>query len=225
MALQGIWWKFLAVILLIYTVFAGFMLEVPKLPILHESIRNLYFHVPMWFAMIILFVVAVIYSVLYLINGKERNDLYAVEFVNMGILLGILGLATGMVWAQFTWGKAWSGDPKQDSAAILMLIYLAYIILRSSINDEQQRAKVSAVYNIFAAFSIFPLLFYLPRMTDSLHPGSGGNPGFNSYDLDNSMRMIFYPAILGWTLLAVWITRLRIRIKIIEHKINDSSFE
>jgi heme exporter protein C len=56
-------------------------------------------------------------------------------------------------------------------------------------------------------------IMVLPRLTDSLHPGNGGNPGFNSYDLDNDLRKVFYPAVIGWSLLAVWITEIRVRIK------------
>ena len=88
--------------------------------------------------------------------------------------------------------------------------------------DSQQRAKVSAVYNVFAAASIIPLLFILPRMTDSLHPGNGGNPGFNSYDLDSKMRMVFYPACIGWILMGVWLAELRIRVKKIENAILEN---
>jgi heme exporter protein C len=55
-------------------------------------------------------------------------------------------------------------------------------------------------------------IIILPRMTDSLHPGSGGNPGFNVYDLDRTMRLVFYPAIIGWALLALWIAEIRVRI-------------
>ncbi|NNF01196.1 MAG: hypothetical protein HKN22_00785 [Bacteroidia bacterium] len=59
-------------------------------------------------------------------------------------------------------------------------------------------------------------------MTDSLHPGKGGNPGFNVYDLNANMRYIFYPAVLGWILIAVWIMTLRVRIKqLIFAKEND----
>ncbi|MBN4066093.1 cytochrome c biogenesis protein CcsA, partial [Candidatus Amoebophilus asiaticus] len=131
---------------------------------------------------------------------------------------GILGLITGMQWAQFTWGDWWSGDPKQNGAAIGLLVYLSYFVLRNSLQEEQQRAKISAVYNIFAFATLIPLLFILPRLTDSLHPGSGGNPGFNIYDLAGGMRMVFYPAIIGWTLLGVWLMELRIRIRMIQIK-------
>jgi heme exporter protein C len=214
--LKNNWWKILASFLIIYSVIGGFLMPVPKLPILHETIRNLYFHVPMWFAMIILFVGALIYSVKFLLKGHETDDLKAVEMVNVGILFGILGLVTGMVWANYTWGQPWSSDPKQNGTAALLLIYFAYFILRSSITDDHQRAKVSAVYNIFAAVSIYPLIFFLPRMTDSLHPGNGGNPAFSSYDLDSNMRLVFYPAVIGWILIGLWIANLRIRLKTLE---------
>ena len=58
----------------------------------------------------------------------------------------------------------------------------------------------------------------LPRMTDSLHPGNGGNPAFGNYDLDSNMRMVFYPAVIGWILIGSWIAQLRFRIKLLEIK-------
>ena len=99
-----------------------------------------------------------------------------------------------------------------------MLVYLAYLVLRNSIDEEQKRAKISAVYNVFAFPVMIVLLFILPRLTDSLHPGNGGNPGFNAYDLDSRMRMVFYPACAGWIMIAVWLAQLRYRIRIIENK-------
>jgi heme exporter protein C len=214
------WWKILTIALLFYTVIGGFFMEVPRLNILNETIRNLYFHVPMWFGMIILLFVSVIYSALYLSNSKTKYDNFAVELANTGIFLGVLGLLTGMLWAKFTWGQFWSRDPKQDATALGMLLYFAYMILRGSFADDQMRARISAIFNILAFPAFIALLFILPRMTDSLHPGNGGNPGFNAYDLDARMRMVFYPSIAAFTLLGLWITTLRVRIKNIENKIN-----
>lgn len=215
------WWKILAVMLLFYTVIGGFLLQVPRLPILNESIRNLYFHVPMWFGMIIMLGTSVFFSIRYLSTNDFRFDRQSVEFANTGIVFGVLGILTGMIWAAFTWGAPWSNDPKQNAAAIGLLIYFAFLVLRNSLDDEQLRARISAIYNIFAFPVLVTLLFILPRMTDSLHPGAGGNPGFNAYDLDNKMRMIFYPAVIGWTLLGVWFTSLRIRIKNLEATTED----
>ena len=68
---------------------------------------------------------------------------------------------------------------------------------------------------------MIPLIFIIPRLTSSLHPGSGGNPGFNMYDLDNRMRLVFYPAVIGWILVGIWVTTLRVRMRAIEDKIHD----
>jgi heme exporter protein C len=69
---------------------------------------------------------------------------------------------------------------------------------------------------------MIPLLFILPRLSpNSLHPGNGGNPGFNAYDLDSKLRVIFYPAVIGWTLLGVWIASLKVRQRKIQRALED----
>ena len=212
------WWKILGAVLVVYSTIFGFLSPVPALPILHQAIRNLYFHVPMWFSMIVLFTISVVQSIKYLSNSNQETDLKAVQSVNAGIIFGMLGIITGAVWARFTWGQAWSFDVKQNFAAIAMLLYFAYLVLRNAIDEEQKRAKISAIYNIFAFPMMVVLLFVLPRLSDSLHPGNGGNPGFNSYDLDSRMRMVFYPACLGWILIGYWIYTLLLRVSSLENK-------
>ena len=215
------WWKILAVVLLAYTLIAGLLMDVPRLPILNETIRALYFHVTMWFGMILMLIVSVVYSIKYLRSNNLEHDDMALEFTNAAILFGVLGIATGMLWARFTWGDYWSGDPKQNASAIGLLMYFAYLVLRGSISDPQQRGRIGAVYNIFAFAAFIPLIFVLPRLTDSLHPGNGGNPGFNAYDLDSKLRMVFYPAIIGWTLLGTWIATVRVRIRKVERLLEE----
>ncbi len=217
------WWKGLTVVLVLYTVVVGMLQDVPRLAILNETIRNLYFHVPMWFGMILILLGSMVYSIKYLRNPLAKNDIIAVQAANVGILFGVLGILTGMEWAKFTWGEYWSNDPKQNAAAIGLLIYFAYLVLRGSFQDHQQRARIGAIYNIFAFAALIPLLFILPRMTDSLHPGNGGNPGFNAYDLDARLRAVFYPAVLGWTLLGVWMVHLRARLEILKQHIYENA--
>jgi heme exporter protein C len=216
--LKKYWWKIACIVLLLYTIIGGFLMPVPALSILHETIRNLYFHVTMWFSMLLIFFVSFIYSIKYLGSSSHEHDIVACEAANVGLLFGTLGLITGSVWARFTWGSFWSNDPKELCAAIAWLVYMAYFVLRNSFTDIDKKARVSAVYNVFAFVIIIPILFVIPRMTDSLHPGNGGNPGFNSYDLDSHLRVVFYPAVAGWILLAVWLLNLRVRMKRIELK-------
>ena len=227
------WWKWLAVILCFYSIIGGFLISVPELPILHETIRNLYFHVPMWWGMMVLMLVSMISGIIYLSNGNMKYDIIACEAVNVGILLGLLGLATGSVWAKFTWSSTgffepdgwWVNDVRLNGAAITVLIYFAYIILRNSMDEEQKRARIAAVYSIFAYAMLIVFLMILPRLNDSLHPGTGGNPAFGKYDLDNTMRMVFYPSVIGWVLLAVWLLNIMIRVRVVRHKMLINQFK
>lgn len=210
------WWKIAGFVLVLYSIVQGLFGAIPNLPILENSIRNLFFHVPMWFTMIALLLFSFIKSIQTLSNKNSvslRFDAEAAIFANTAMLFGVAGLLTGMVWAKNTWGAYWTPDPKLNAAAVAMLLYAAYFVLRSSIVDEEKRARISAVFNIFC-FPIFVVLvFILPRLTDSLHPGNGGNPGFNSYDLDSRLRMVFYPAVLGWVFIGFWIADIGKRMK------------
>ena len=210
------WWKIIGILLVLYSIIAGLLLPVPKLNILNETIRNLYFHVTMWFSMIFLMLMSMIHSIRFLSGFEKEQDFKAETLASTGMFIATLGLTTGMIWAQFTWGTFWVNDPKLNGAAVTMLIYLAYFILRNSIENEDNRARVSAIYNILAFVMMIVFIGVLPRMTDSLHPGNGGNPGFGNYDLDSNMRLVFYPAVIGWILIGSWIAQLRYRIKVLE---------
>jgi heme exporter protein C len=214
------WWKILCVVLLVYVFIAGFLGGVPAKPILNETIRNLYFHVAMWFSMMIFFIVSVVYSIKYLRSNNHIFDIYALEYAKAGIVFGCLGLVTGSIWAGFSWGAFWSNDPKQLGAVIALLIYFAYLVLRNSMTDMDKRARIGAVYNIFAFAMLFPTIWIIPRMVESLHPGGmGGNPAFK--DIDRRMEVVFWPAVFGWALLGVWITTLRIRLGLLSELRSD----
>lgn len=216
------WWKFLIIALAIYVFPKAFLGEVSVQTILHESIRNLYFHVTMWFSMFILYIVSLVYSIRYLNKQKPLDDIKAETSAQTGMIFGTIGIFTGMVWANNTWGAPWVNDPQLNGAAITMLAYMAYLILRSSIQDVQKKARIAAVYNIFAFSLMFILIGILPRMNESLHPGKGGNPGFGSYDLAPGMRPVFYASILMWTLVGVWIMQIHTRIKLIDDKLKQN---
>jgi len=212
------WWKIIGIILVLYSIIAGLLMPVPKLNILNETIRNLYFHVTMWFSMIVLMFLSMKQSLQFLNRFDKIHDLKAETYASTGIFMSMLGLTTGMIWAQFTWGTFWVNDPKLNGTAVTLLIYLAYFILRNSIENEDSKARVSAIYNIIAFVMMIVFIGILPRMTDSLHPGNGGNPAFGNYDLDSNMRLVFYPAVIGWILIGAWIAQLRFRIKFLEIK-------
>ncbi|HYH14554.1 MAG TPA: ABC transporter permease, partial [Flavisolibacter sp.] len=95
------WWKIVCIVLLVYTFTAGLnvfnlaVFEVPRIRILNETIRNLYFHVCMWFSMMILFTISVVHAVKYLRNNDLRSDILSRQYAVVGIIFGLLGYATG----------------------------------------------------------------------------------------------------------------------------------
>ncbi|MEP7374170.1 MAG: ABC transporter permease [Chitinophagaceae bacterium] len=222
------WWKILCVLLLLFTFIAGLLIKVPDLPALEETSRNLFFHVGMWMAMMTLFTVSVVNGVKYLRTLNIKYDIYSRQYATMGILFGLLGYATGTIWMSYTWAdpnnrlfqsfSALAREPKLIGTAIALLIYFAYMVLRDSITDMDKRARISAVYNIFAYAMLFPTIWIMPRLLPSLHPGQEGNPALNFKDVSSTMRIVELPAFVGWALLGVWITTLKIRISLLKEK-------
>ena len=214
--MKGLPYKIAGLLLIIFSLTYGLWTEVPELPIIEQSIRNLFYHVRMWFAMVAMMAASFGNAIGFLASEKMARDRRSISLAETGMFFSVMGLLTGMLWAKFTWGAWWTNDPKLNGTAITMLIYLAYFVLRNSIDDPRKRARISGVYNIFAFVMMIVFIGILPRMTDSLHPGNGGNPGFNSYDLDNRLRLVFYPAVLGWILVGTWIASLRYRLRTLE---------
>lgn len=222
------WWKIACILLLVYTIIGGLLFEVPRVRILNETIRNLYFHVCMWFSMMILFTISVVHAVKYLRSSQLKYDILSRQYAVVGIVFGLLGYGTGMIWASYTWVDpnndasasfgAIAREPKLIGAAIALLIYFAYLVLRDSVSDLDKKARVSAVYDIFAFALLFPSIWIIPRLLPSLHPGGDGNPALNYKDIDARMRLVFYPAVLGWTLLGVWIATLKVRMNFYKEK-------
>lgn len=211
----------------------------PYRALLSETIRNTYFHVSLWFAMMFLLIAAVVYAIRYLrlksrfdngllpvdtdllaISRRERADHWSVALTAVGMLFGILGLLTGAVWAKYTWGSWWNWDIKQFTTLIALLIYGGYFALRAAFPDPEQRARLGAVYNVFAFSCLIPLIYVLPRLSaTSLHPGAEGNPALGGEDLDSTMRMIFYPTIIGWTLFGGWMAGVAYRARILSERL------
>ena len=195
----------------------------PFQPNIMESIRNLMLHVPMWFTMFLLMGISFAQSIRTLrLGGDPDRDLRAVASVKVGLWFGVLGLLTGSLWARFTWGAWWVDDPQLNGAFVTVMVYAGYLVLRGSVQDSKLRSRLSAVYNLFGFCLLVVLLMVLPRFTESLHPGKGGNPAFSSYDLDSALRAAFYPAVLGWMILGTWMYSLQLNMERLTQRIADA---
>lgn len=210
-------WKYFVAVWMTAVITAGFLIPIPEIEILQESARNLFLHVPMWFTMTVCFVAGLYYSIRYLNTPDMVFDRKAETATQIGLIFGICGLLTGSVWARFTWGTWWTfAEPRMNLSALGMMIYVAYFVLRTAFNNPDKRAKIAAVYNVFAATTIPFLLYIIPRQLPSLHPGAEGNPAFSEITAPE-LRYIFYPAIIGFIGVAVWLNEILNRYKTVKH--------
>jgi heme exporter protein C len=104
---------------------------------------------------------------------------------------------------------------------VALSVYIAYFLLRSNIEEPGQKARISAVYNIFAAASLLPLTLLLPRLLGGLHPGGEeGNP-LDNVKLAAEFRVIFYPAVLGFLCLGLWLFELNVRSRMLSNPTHE----
>lgn len=181
------------------------------IPALGERSKILFFHVPTAWVSTIAFLMALIYGALYIKKRELIYDYRASSSAALGLLFAILATVTGAIWAKFNWGAFWNWDPRQISIFVLLLIYGAYFALRSAIESNETRAKLSSVYSILAGITVPFFIFVLPRIVESLHPdpivNAEGKIHMNSY-----MLITFLSSLAGFTALYAWMLNLRIRI-------------
>lgn len=203
-------------------VVSGMLSPIPFIPALGESARNIFFHVPQSFTMLFLLIISGIQSYKWLKTQDPIHDMKAESSALVAMTFGLLTLITGAVWAELSWGTWWNWDPRQTTFLGLMLIYSAYFALRSSVDNTERKATLSAAYNLFAV-SLSPfLIFVIPRLLPGLHPGApepGGanNPMISGIDL--IMRIILYSSVIAFCMLSYWMYNITVRIKSIRQQI------
>ncbi len=197
--------------------------EFPNIPGLEQNAKIIFFHVPTAWITVIAFLMASVYSFKYLKNKNLDDDAKAYSAAQIGMVFCILATITGAVWAKFAWGSFWSWDPRQTSIFALLLIYGALFALRSSIESEEKRATLSAVYSLIAFITVPFFIFIMPRIMKGLHPGSADDNSAGpvvNFQMNSAMLLIFFLSLIGFTILYVWMWRLSYKSQIIKDKLN-----
>ncbi len=189
----------------------------PYIPGLGERARILYFHVPMAWVAVVAYAVAMVAALRFLRSRAPSMEYRAVAAAGVGTLFTALATATGAIWARFNWGAFWNWDPRQTTVVVLLLIYLAYFALRASLPPGERRARLSSVYLVFAFVTVPFLVFVLPRMMESLHPGGRGDVNIGpvlapeAEALNPLKQVLFSASLAAFTALFGWLWSMVVR--------------
>ena len=222
-------WKIILFILMSLVIIAGITFpivphptawyEFPNIPGLEDKARIIFFHVPTAWLSVLAFLMAMVYGVKYLRNKNLDDDSKSAAALQLGMMFSILATITGSIWAKFNWGTFWNWDPRETSIFILLLIYGSLFALRSAIENEDKRARLSAVYSIIAFLTVPFFIFIMPRIMVGLHPGSANDDNAGpvvNFKMNGNMQLVFYVSLTAFTILYLWMLKLRYRAIIIK---------
>jgi heme exporter protein C len=189
----------------------------PLVPVLNETTRVLYFHIPSAWVTVLALGWSMVSSILYLRSRRLAHDDHAATAAELGLLFCIAATISGAMWAKAMWGAYWNWDPRETSIFFLLLIYVAYLALRSSVEEPNRRARLAAIYSAIAFVAVPFLMFVVPRIYFSLHP----DPLLNSrgkVDMDPRIRIVFFAMLVGFSFLFYWLLMLRVRLLRLERR-------
>ena len=182
-----------------------------------QSSRILFFHVPMAWVSFVAFIAAGVWSLLFLWKRDPKHDRAAAVAVELGLVFGVLATVTGALWARVMWGAYWNWDPRQTSIVVALLFYGAYLALRSSLEDRDQRARLAAAYAVLG-LAVAPFLFFImPRIMFSLHPQSVINAQ-GKVEVESRMVQVLLAGSAGCTALFFWIHNLQCRLRALSER-------
>ncbi len=186
--------------------------------------RIFYFHVAAGWVGYVAFGVTAVAGILYLLKRQRRWDHVAVSSAEIGVVFTATNLVSGAVWARPTWGTWWSwDDPRLTLAAIVLLVYIAYLMLRNAIDDPERRARLSAIYGIVGFLSV-PLSFISVRIWRTIHPaviGTGSETSQGGFDMSGDMVTVLLFSIFTFSLLYVVLLHYRLRLETLREQVED----
>jgi heme exporter protein C len=174
--------------------------------------RIFYFHVPLAWTSYLAFFVIFVASIAYLLRRAPLMDAIARSSAEVGLLFTTMMLITGSLWARPIWGTWWSWDARLTTTLLLWFIYVGYLMLRSSVDDEERAARYAAVIGIVGAIDI-PIIHQSVVWWRSLHPESvvlaSGGPAMPS-----SMLAALGVSLVAFTVLYAVLVLLRTRLEL-----------
>ena len=182
-----------------------------------------YFHVAAGWVGMLSFLVAAFAGVAYLRTSHRKWDIVGLSAVEIGMVFAFINIVTGSIWARPIWNTWWTWDPRLTTATIMMLIYAAYFMLRSGIEEPDRRARFGAVYAIIGFLSV-PLTFLSARLFRTIHPiviGANQPGAEGSFDMTGTMLVTFLFSLLTFTFIFADLLWRRIRLGRLADKVEQ----
>ena len=185
--------------------------------------RVFYFHVAAGWVGMLSFLVAAIAGVVYLTSSNRKWDIVSLSAIEIGIVFAFINIVSGSIWARPIWNTWWTWDPRLTTATVMELIYAAYLMLRSGIEDPDRRARFGAVYAIVGFLSV-PLTFFSARLFRTIHPvviGTNQPGAEGAFDMTADMRLVFFFSLFTFTIIFIDLLWHRIRLGRLQDKVEQ----
>ena len=185
--------------------------------------RIFYFHVANAWVGMLGFMVAAVAGIVYLRTHDLEWDIIEQAAVEISLVFFITTIVTGSIWAYPAWGTWWTWDPRLTTAAILEMIYIAYLLLRQGIEEPERRARFGAVYTLIGGLSV-PITFLSIRLFRTIHPaliGTASSAAQGGFDMTPRMLQTFLFGLLTFSVIFVTLLWHRIRLGRLAEKVEQ----
>lgn len=208
-------------------VLVGYYLSIyyaPTEKVMGDVQRVFYFHVATAWIGMIGFILAAFFAILYLVKKDMKWDMLGLSAVEISLVFFFITIILGSIWARPAWGTWWTWEPRLTTAAILEMIYLAYLLLRQGIEDPEQRARFGAVYTLLGGLSV-PMTLLSIRLFRTIHPVLIGGGGSEKMGMTGSMLFVMFYSIIAFTVLFITLFWHRVRLGEYQAKVEQLKSE
>jgi heme exporter protein C len=201
-------------ILLFLTALGMVFLYAPLEVTMNYVQKIFYFHIATGWVGMLGFLAAAAAGVIYLVKHDQKWDIIELAAVEISLVFFFITIVAGSIWARPTWGAYWTWEPRLTTAAILEMVYIAYLLLRQGIDDPDRRARFSAVYTLIGSISV-PITFMSIRLFRTIHPvviGMNSSATTGSFDMTSKMLVTMFFALFTFSIIFVNLFWHRIRL-------------
>ena len=195
----------------------------PKELVMGDVQRVFYFHIGTAWTALLGFILAAVFSVIYLVTKDLKWDRVQVAAVEVSLVFFLITIVLGSIWARPAWNTWWTWDPRLTTAAVTELIYIAYFMLRQGIDDPDRRARFGAVYAILGGISA-PITFFAIRLFRTIHPvviGGANAAAQGGFNMTADMKVAFFFALFAFTVIFIDLFWNRIRLGDLQNKVEQ----